>query len=87
MLVAMLVMVAPGLEATGERWAGHESPAPALGVWAGAGVVCPRPRWAREAGRRGTEDTRTVRPVTRVRVRRDLSEPRIEPETSGEWPQ
>ena len=54
---------------------------------AGAGVVWPRPwRW-REAGRRGTEDTRTLGPLTRVRVRRDLSEPRIEPETSGEWPQ
>ena len=80
-------------EATGERWAGHElSPGPPTpsGPGAdqggpGAGVVWPRPWRAREAGRRGTEDTRTLWPLTRVRVRRDLSEPRIEPETSGDW--
>ena len=55
-------------EATGERWAGHElSPGPPTpsGPGAdqggpGAGVVWPRPWRAREAGRRGTEDTRTL---------------------------
>ena len=80
----------------GRARAGHESslrgrgpgarPGPGRGrgrAWSGPG----HGGW-REAGRRGTEDTRTLGPgpLTRVRVRRDLSEPRIEPETSGEWP-
>lgn len=56
MLVAMLVMVAPGLEATGERWAGHESPAPALG--SGRGRAWSVPGLA-GLGRPGEEEPRT----------------------------
>ena len=86
-------------ESTGERWAGPGGPwvlTPGRGPGARPGPGRGRGRaWSgpghggrREAGRRGTEDTRTLGPgpLTRVRVRRDLSEPRIEPETSGEWP-